>query len=224
MGHNSTFISIYESNSVDSTPELLNKLSQRLTHVNIPHRFVSTTDDNRHWSYSTSQERIQYLADVRNKAMEPLQSADDNVRLSDWEDFTRVIFINDVIYKWESVVRLIATRLDEDETKAGEYDLACGLDFAISGTSGRFGIEQRLTYRSLRHLGRKRYLRYTVPNLLAIRQGPAFDRPDQEGEASRGRRVLEWSSGLPSQAIYVPASSGYTYEGAEAELEDGRQL
>jgi hypothetical protein len=149
VGHNSTFISIYESNSVDSTPELLNKFSQRLTHVNIPHRFVSTTDDNRHWSYSTSQERIQYLADVRNKAMEPLQSADDNVRLPDWEDFTRVIFINDVIYKWESVVRLIATRLDEDETKAGEYDLACGLDFAISGTSRRSGIDQQLTYRSL---------------------------------------------------------------------------
>jgi hypothetical protein len=36
--------------------------------------------------------------------------------------------------------------------------------------------------------------------------------------------VLEWSSGLPSQAIYVPASSGHTYEGAEAELEDDRQL
>lgn len=44
-----------------------------------------------------------------------------------------MIFINDVIYKWQSVVRLIATRLDEDETKAGEYDLACGLDFAITG-------------------------------------------------------------------------------------------
>jgi hypothetical protein len=46
-------------------------------------------------------------------------------------------------------VRLIATRLDEDETKAGEYDLACGLDFAISGTSRRSGIDQQLTYRSL---------------------------------------------------------------------------
>jgi hypothetical protein len=110
--------------------------------------------------------------------MEPLQSADDNVRLADWEDFTRVIFINDVIYKWESVVRLIATRLDEDETKAGEYDLACGLDFAISGTSRRSGIDQQLTFRSLRHLGSEGHLRYTVPDLLAIRQGPALYRPD----------------------------------------------
>jgi hypothetical protein len=62
-----------------------------------------------------------------------LQSEDDDVRLSDWNEFTRVIFINDVIYKWEQVVRLIATRLDEDETKAGEYDLACGFDYSISG-------------------------------------------------------------------------------------------
>jgi hypothetical protein len=73
------------------------------------------------------------LADVRNKAMAPLQSEDDSARLPDWTEFTRVIFLNDVIYKWESVVRLIATRMDGDETKAGEYDLACGLDFAISG-------------------------------------------------------------------------------------------
>jgi hypothetical protein len=71
-------------------------------------------------------------------------------------------------------------------------------------------------------VGSERYLRYAVPNLLAIRQGQAFHRPDQEGEASRGCRMLEWSGGLPSQAIYVPASSGYTYEGAEAELEDDR--
>lgn len=77
-------------------------------------------------------------------------------------------------------------------------------------------------YRSLRHLGRERYLRYTVPNLLAICQGPALHRPNQEGKTSRGRRLLEWSSGLPCQTIHVPASSGYTYDGAEAELEDDR--
>lgn len=111
-----------------------------------------------------------------------------------------------MIYKWESVVRIIATRLDEDETKAGEYDLACGLDFAISGTSRPLGTEQQLTYRTLRHLGREGYLRYTVPTILAIRQGPALHRPNQEGETSGGRGVLEWSSGLPSQTIYVPAS------------------
>jgi len=176
VGHNSTFISIYESNSVDSTPELLSKFSQKLTHRNIPHRIISTTDDNRHWSYSTSQERIQYLADVRNKAMEPLQAADDSVRLPDWEEFTRVVFINDVIYKWQSVVRLIATRMDEDETKAGEYDLACGLDFAISGMFKSFRVViMSLICRSLRYLGRERYLRHTVPNLLAIRQGPTLN-------------------------------------------------
>lgn len=48
-----------------------------------------------------------------------------------------MIFINDVIYKWEAVVRLIATRVDEDETKAGDYDLACGFDYSISGESLR---------------------------------------------------------------------------------------
>lgn len=86
------------------------------------------------------------------------------------------------------------------------------------------GIDQKLTCRSLRHLGCKRYLRYAVPNLLAIREGPAVYRSNQEGKAGRGRRVLEWSCGLPSQAIHVPTSRGHTLANAEAELEDGGQL
>lgn len=79
---------------------------------------------------------------MRNKAIEPLQSEDEAIRLPDWTDFTRVIFINDVIYKWQAVVRLIATRLDEDESKAGEYDLACGLDYSITGESRFLAFER----------------------------------------------------------------------------------
>jgi hypothetical protein len=86
----------------------------------------------------------------------------------------------------------------------------------------RVGI--RLTNRSLRHLGSERYLRYTFPNLLAICQRPDFNRPYQKGKARRGGRVLEWSGRLPSQAVHVPASCGYTPADAEEELEDGRQL
>lgn len=148
MGHNSTFVSIYESNSDDATPALLHDFSQKLTHANIPHRIVTTVDSDRQWSYGTSSERIQYLANARNKAIEPLQSENDEVRLPDWNDFTRVVFLNDVIYSWKSVVRLIATRMDEDESKAGEYDLACGLDFSISGkpslvnSNGRWTCER----------------------------------------------------------------------------------
>lgn len=108
--------------------------------------------------------------------MEPLQSEDDGVRLPDWQDFTRVVFINDVIYKWESVVRLIATRMDEDESKAGEYDLACGLDFAISGEQDLCSIMAgpRLIVRPLRHLGRSGRMRDAIPDILAIRQRPTL--------------------------------------------------
>jgi hypothetical protein len=78
--------------------------------------------------------------------------------------------------------------------------------------------------RSLRYLGRQRYLWNTFPNLLAIRQGSDFDRPNQEGKASRSSSVLEWSGRVPSPAVHVPATPGDAHAGAEAELEDDRQL
>jgi hypothetical protein len=114
---------------------LLKAFGEKLTHANISHRIISTRDNDRHWPYSISQERIDYLAKARNRAMEPLQSEDEAVRLPDYHEYSRIVFINDVIYKWEAVARLIATRMDQDETKPGEYDLACGLDYSLPGES-----------------------------------------------------------------------------------------
>lgn len=124
-------MSIYESNSQDETPALLSAFSQRLDAHGVQHRVLSDTTD-RWWPYGTSPERIGFLADARNKAMEPLQSPDAGVRLRDYDSFTKVLFLNDVLFTWESAVRLLGTRLDDDGAD-GDYDLACGLDFGASG-------------------------------------------------------------------------------------------
>jgi hypothetical protein len=71
-------------------------------------------------------------------------------------------------------------------------------------------------------MGRPRCLRYTVPYLLAVRQGPAFHRPDQAGETRRSRSMLERSSRLPGQALHVPTTRGFANASAEEELEDDR--
>lgn len=140
-------MSIYESNSVDKTKTYLETLNHTLSNLHIDHRIIATSDDRRWWPYGTSPERIQYLAQARNKVLDPLQSPDPAVRLENYQDFDKVIFINDVLFQWEDLVRLIATRVrkdddvkavgegadKDDDVYADEYDMACGIDFGTSG-------------------------------------------------------------------------------------------
>lgn len=92
---------------------------------------------NRVWPYATSPERIAYLAAVRNKALEPLQSAEMTKRLPDVETFTKVVFLNDVYFSWQSIVRLLATRLDGRTDLAADYDLVCAMDYGTRGKANR---------------------------------------------------------------------------------------
>jgi hypothetical protein len=66
-------------------------------------------------------------------AMEPLQSSDDLIRVGNWQDFTKVIFLNDVQFRWQDIINLISTRIKGKEDQ--EYDLACAMDFGSSGKS-----------------------------------------------------------------------------------------
>ncbi|WVQ93720.1 hypothetical protein IAU59_000797 [Kwoniella sp. CBS 9459] len=131
LGREDVFVSIYESNSRDRTKSLLSVLNNTLTNLSISHRIV-TAEDNKHWwPYQTSSERIAYLASARNKALEPIQSADDNVRIPDWEGYTKVLFLNDIWYSWQSMARLLDTKVQGEEEE--EYDQACAMDFFASG-------------------------------------------------------------------------------------------
>ncbi|KAH8653213.1 cryptococcal mannosyltransferase 1-domain-containing protein, partial [Tricladium varicosporioides] len=64
--------------------------------------------------------RIAYLAEVRNKALEPMEKMERR--------FDKVLFINDVFFKPRDAARLLwGTNLNEDGE--AEYKAACGLDF-----------------------------------------------------------------------------------------------
>ncbi|TXT04902.1 hypothetical protein VHUM_03985 [Vanrija humicola] len=131
LGPSNTFVSIYESNSKDKTPELLADFATRLTHLGVANRVVSE-NTTRWWAYGTSPERIGFLSAARNKAIEPLQSADAELRLPDYHEFTKVVFLNDIFFSWQSAVRLLTTSLDGKPGEDG-YDLACGTDFHGAG-------------------------------------------------------------------------------------------
>lgn len=73
----------------------------------------------------TRVKRIEYLADVRNKALGPLTSG--NVT----EKYDRVLFLNDVIFEVEGAMRLLwGTNVNADGK--AEYKATCGVDFITS--------------------------------------------------------------------------------------------
>jgi hypothetical protein len=134
VGRRNVFLSIYESNSWDGTQTFLQTFNQSLSNLDIDHRILTVKNDpGAEWPYGTSPERIQFLAHARNMAMEPLQSSDDLIRVGNWQDFTKVIFLNDVQFRWQDIINLISTRIKGKEDQ--EYDLACAMDFGSSGKS-----------------------------------------------------------------------------------------
>lgn len=138
MGRYDVYVSVYESNSWDGTKEFLKRFDNSLTDLGVKHRIVTVDNDpGKHWPYGTSPERIAFLAKCRNKAMEPIQSADDDVRIPDWQDYTKLLFLNDIRFQWQDIVTLIGTKGEGDEKRDGEpdYDLACAMDY---GSSGQF--------------------------------------------------------------------------------------
>jgi len=59
-------------------------------------------DEGESWPYATSPQPIEFLAKLRNKAKEPIQSAGSNTRLPNWRELTKVIFLNDIRLEWDS--------------------------------------------------------------------------------------------------------------------------
>lgn len=86
------FVSIYESNSRDSTPQALLALTQSLQALGVPHSILTHQDDKR----APGEHRIAFLARMRNKALQPLH---DPLHMSNaGGPFQRVVFINDVYF------------------------------------------------------------------------------------------------------------------------------
>jgi hypothetical protein len=133
VGRHDVFLSIYESNSGDETQALLHGFNQSMANLDVNHRILSVQDDpGDQWPYGTAPERIQFLAHARNMALEPLQSPDDSIRLPDWRAYTKIIFLNDIVFRWQDIANLIATRVEGEEEG---YDMACAMDYGSSGKS-----------------------------------------------------------------------------------------
>lgn len=116
LGRDSVYLSIYESNSRDNTKELLHQFDDKLDQFKIAHTVI--TDSSTQKPFFVGNERINYLASVRNLTLAPLTKELDE----QFNYFDKVVFLNDVFYDWFSVVRLLNTR-------NGLYDQVCAFDY-----------------------------------------------------------------------------------------------
>lgn len=135
LGVENTFVSASASRSWDNTEDVFNDLRDKLDLLKVPknvvydnttHRDeVSRKPDLHEEGWITSVERspmlrrIPYLSRLRNQVMEDLHTA----TISSGRPFTKVIWLNDVVFGAQDVVNLINTR-------SGDYAAVCSMDFA----------------------------------------------------------------------------------------------
>ncbi|KAJ2433417.1 hypothetical protein GGF42_009400, partial [Coemansia sp. RSA 2424] len=94
VGHSRLFISIYENGSKDKTKEILHRFNATLDALGIAHRIIA--DDTPKPEHI---HRIEYLAKLRNYALEPLY--DNGAK------FGRVMFVNDMYFCLTDLLELV---------------------------------------------------------------------------------------------------------------------
>lgn len=134
LGPNNVYFSTYESGSLDDTKERLAWLEKQLALKNVKRTVIldpidqlaevgrQVTQYESGWIFtgrgSTGWEirRIPYLANLRNKVMQPFYE-------SEIFEYDYILWLNDVVFTTEDVLTLLGTR-------DGKFDAACALDFA----------------------------------------------------------------------------------------------
>jgi hypothetical protein len=125
LGSERVFVSIYESHSTDRTALYLRQLKRILRQSNVNNRIIS---DDFSSSLASSmngyRHRIEFLAEIRNRALEPLFTHDSN------HTYSRILFINDVIFTAEQMLELLR------QSWLNDASITCGMDFDYSPSSG----------------------------------------------------------------------------------------
>ena len=118
LGNGNVYISIYESNSQDRTKQLLASLQQDLQLRGVQNS-IRMLDNNRR----QEMDRIERLALIRNEALNPIQSGVHGLH---GRTFDKLIWLNDIFFRPESVVELLSTN-------QGRFDQVCALDYLPLG-------------------------------------------------------------------------------------------
>ena len=113
LGPENVIVSIYENgDSTDKTRKYLDFFESYL----INHKVVNVINLEK-LEEKEGVDRIRFLARLRNRSLDLLY------RIADLDfDNTKIIFLNDIIYRFEDIIKLLATN-------NGNYDSVCAMDY-----------------------------------------------------------------------------------------------
>ena len=113
LGPENVIVSIYENgDSTDKTRKHLDFFESYL----INHKVVNVINLEK-LEEKEGVDRIRFLARLRNRSLDLLY------RIADLDfDNTKIIFLNDIIYRFEDIIKLLATN-------NGNYDSVCAMDY-----------------------------------------------------------------------------------------------
>ncbi|KZF19248.1 glycosyltransferase family 69 protein [Xylona heveae TC161] len=125
LGAENTYLSIYENDSGPETREALAELRQKvkcrstiisehLPRENIPKVELPSGEKR--------IKRIEYLATVRNRALQPLDT------IGKFTAFDKILFLNDVVFSPVDAANLLFSTNIDSEGRA-QYSAACAVDF-----------------------------------------------------------------------------------------------
>jgi hypothetical protein len=113
LGKENIYISILENgDSKDNTRQYLEEFRKYLNENEIPNKIILDKI-----TYKENKERIVYLGELRDLSLNYLYEI-ENLNFSN----TKIIFFNDIIYRFQDVVKLIGTN-------NGDYDSVCAMDY-----------------------------------------------------------------------------------------------
>ncbi|KIJ60124.1 glycosyltransferase family 69 protein [Hydnomerulius pinastri MD-312] len=127
LGTENVFVSIIESHSDDQSPVLLRKLNHQLSEMHVSRRILIQDDLITKPDDMGGNNRIDFLAALRNRALEPLVEKGG---------YDKVVFSNDIFIEPETFIELL-------NTADGEYDMACGMDFGHFGAYDMWVLRDR---------------------------------------------------------------------------------
>ena len=131
LGPENVYVSILESGSWDASKEVLKELDKALEKQGVNKTVILSSTTHKDELEKPMGEgwietprgrkelrRIPYLSRLRNEVMKPLEQETNEGRT-----YSRVVWINDVVFTAEDVIELLNTR-------DGNYAAACSLDFS----------------------------------------------------------------------------------------------
>jgi alpha-1,3-mannosyltransferase len=124
LGPKSCALSVVEGHSDDGTFEILDLLREHVEGIGTRYFFESNELDP---MADNGRDRIQALAELRNRAVRPLVDHPDQYSLD-----STVVFINDVVLCMEDILELIHQRMYQNA------DMTCAMDWTYVGRDPTF--------------------------------------------------------------------------------------